>query len=391
VLRRVAAIIQDHIEEIVQAWVQDLRETPHTEIHNEMLSGQIVDGMKAMLDNVAATIALGVAPDVETAEAATVVEQISPRAAVMNAVVVTAPEILPAPLHRVPSRHSGGRVPASVGRQLYRSRAVSHHRGRRVTQGDSLRRALAGAEHTGRLRQRQGYTINEVVQEYIHLRRRFWRTLSGKLRRSDRPAVELAIYIDGILDNLLTTSVQAYQEAAVHDLEQRAVRDPLTGLYNHNYCWERLHEEVRHCQRTDRPFTVVLFDLDRLKAINDTYGHQTGDRALAHVATAMRAAARASDILCRYAGDEFVLILPGTAREEALTVVERLRAEVRRPVAPVRPTGAAPADPLPAAVLPTISVGLATCPDDGRQAEILIAQADTALYRAKAAGRDRVA
>ena len=77
---------------------------------------------------------------------------------------------------------------------------------------------------------------------------------------------------------------------------------------------------------------MILFDLDHLKRINDTYGHQMGDRVLRHVAEAMHVVARSTDILCRYAGDEFVLILPGTEKHEAATLAERLRVCVHQPV-----------------------------------------------------------
>jgi len=399
-LHRVAAILQDHVEEIVRTWVADLRQTSQTEIHNEMLSAQIVDGMKAMISNVAATIEQGIAPDAETAQAAAAAELFSSRATTDEspaplATVQPPPVALP-PQAPPPVRAPQGRQPDPRHRRFYRAqlpRGARRPTADLTMEADSLRRALDVAEHSGRLRQQQGYAINEVVQEYLFLRRRFWQTLGRKMRRNDRPAVELAIYIDGLLDNLLIATVQSYQDATLRELHQRAVRDPLTGLFNHSYCWERIHEEVQRYRRYGTPFSVLLFDLDHLKRINDTYGHQMGDRVLSHVAEAMRLVARSTDILCRYAGDEFVLILPETEKHEATTLAERLRGCVRQSLI----VGDGPPLILPSAasapdttIVPTISIGLASCPADARMAEAVIAQADKALYRAKAAGRDAI-
>ncbi|MDQ2809873.1 MAG: GGDEF domain-containing protein [Chloroflexota bacterium] len=399
-LRRVAAILQDHLEEIVRGWVADLRQTDHTEVHNEMFSAQIVDGMKAMISNVAATIEQGIAPDAETAQAAGAAELFSGRTPTDEApaapVAEQPPPLTLPPQVPAPERTTSGRQPSPRQRRFYRAQLP---RGSRrpvadlTLEAESLRRALEVAEHSGRLRQQQGYEINEVVQEYLHLRRRFWQTLGHKLRRNDRAAVELAIYIDGLLDNLLIATVQSYQDATLRELQRRAVRDSLTELFNHSYCWERIHEEARRYRRYGTPFTVLLFDLDHLKRINDTYGHQMGDRVLSHVAAAMHLVARSTDILCRYAGDEFVLILPGTEKHEAATLAERLRLCVQQPVimgAGLRVIPAAEALTATATLIPTISLGLASCPADARVAETLIAQADRSLYRAKAAGRNTI-
>ncbi len=399
-LSRVAAILQDHLEEIVRGWVADLRQTSQTEVHNEMFSAQIVDGMKAMISNVADTIEHGIAPDAETAQAAGAAELFSGRTTITDAPPVALaaqppPIALPPPVS--PAAYAPhGRQPDPRHRRFYRAQ-LPRGNSRRVSdatmEAESLRRALDVAEHSGRLRQQQGYEINEVVQEYLFLRRRFWQTLGHKLRRNDRPAVELAIYMDGLLDNLLIATVQSYQDATLRELKRRAVRDPLTGLFNHSYCWERIHEEVRRYRRYGTPFSLLLFDLDHLKRINDTYGHQMGDRVLSHVAEAMRLVDRSTDILCRYAGDEFVLILPGAEKHEAAILAERLRACVRHSVLVgdgpqvISPTAATAAD---LTIVPTISIGLASCPADARVAETLIAQADRALYRAKAAGRDAI-
>jgi len=188
--------------------------------------------------------------------------------------------------------------------------------------------------------------------------------------------------------------VQAYQEEAVRDLQHRAVRDPLTGLYNHDYSLARIQEEVRRAHRHAGQVTLVMLDLDHFKQINDTYGHQAGDHALTHLAATLCHVARESDIVCRYAGDEFIIILPGSDRAQGCVLAERLLAALHEPLPlsgefamPMAGNGAPP----PAIICLTLSAGVATYPDDARTPETLLAQADMALYQAKADGRDRVA
>ncbi|HUS16484.1 MAG TPA: GGDEF domain-containing protein [Chloroflexia bacterium] len=394
-LRRVSTILNEQIEEITRGWVADLRRTPQTAIHNELFSAQIVDGMKAMLAHLASAIGAGVAPDAESALAAAAAELSTQRAVTpFDTTVEPVPPGTEDSAGEAPADFVGGRQPEPSRRWLYRAR--------RDTQGpvdqvgpssEALRQALALAIQKGQLRQSQGYQINEVVQEYIHIRRRIWRTLGLHMRQTDRPAMHLAIYLDGLLDDLLTATVQAYQDAAVGDLERRVLRDPLTGLYHHDYCWERIHEEVRRARRTGCPLTLIMLDVDHLKQINDTYGHQMGDRVILHAAKGMREVARESDILCRYAGDEFIIILPDSDKAAAMVLADRLHGVLRGSVAVTSGfTLARPKDtPPPIEIFVTVSAGLATYPDDAQMAETLMAQADAALYRAKAAGRDRIA
>jgi len=393
-LRRVATILNDHIDEITRDWAADLRQSPDTDVHAALLARQITDGLRVILTNVTSSIRTGVAPDAEGARAAAAAELASrrdryPRLPIPDTALPPALALPPAGPPET-ARQTGGRQPAPRHRRLYRVRANTPPAADDLSalRGETLRRALAAAGQKGQLRQAQAYQVNEVVQEYVHLRRRIWRTLRDHMRRTDRPAVELAIYLDGLLYDLLIATVQAYQEAAVADLQKRVVRDPLTGLFNYDYFQARLQEEVYRARRDVSCVSLLMFDLDQLKHINDTYGHQVGDRALVHVAAAMRVAARESDVLCRYAGDEFACVLPRTHSGQARLVAERLRAALRRPLS-VRSALDAGAVP-PTDVVVTISGGIATYPDDARTAETLTAQADAALYRAKAAGRDRV-
>jgi diguanylate cyclase (GGDEF)-like protein len=167
--------------------------------------------------------------------------------------------------------------------------------------------------------------------------------------------------------------------ASIHD---RAVRDGLTGAYNRRFLDEylahRLAEAVRHAQ----PLSLALLDLDHFKKLNDTSGHATGDRALVELAAVVNRTIRAGDVLVRYGGEEFVLVLGATDLPGALIVAERIRAsteEVRLAV-----PGAAE----PARV--TVSIGVASAPQHGAAASELLLVADRALYRAKNGGRNRV-
>jgi diguanylate cyclase (GGDEF)-like protein len=162
-------------------------------------------------------------------------------------------------------------------------------------------------------------------------------------------------------------------------LAMRAATDPLTELANRRAFAQRLDEELERGRRHGRPVAVVLFDLDRLKEINDLHGHQAGDRALLHVAARARSSVREGELLARLAGDEFALVLPETEADGARAAAERIRAEIAR----LAVAG-------PERLRVTVSAGVAESGPDGTGQELL-AVADRALYRAKAGGRNTVA
>jgi len=151
-------------------------------------------------------------------------------------------------------------------------------------------------------------------------------------------------------------------------LRELAITDALTGLANYRQMIAILESEMKRYLRTGRPFSLLFFDLDGLKAINDHYGHLVGSRALCRLADALRSTCRAIDTPARYGGDEFALILPETDEPEALRVAQRscahLAADAEHPAL-------------------TASVGLAVFPRDGDSVERIIGTADRALYAMK--------
>ncbi len=168
--------------------------------------------------------------------------------------------------------------------------------------------------------------------------------------------------------------------AANARLETLASTDPLTGLLNHRAFHARLDEEIARAARGGRPLALLLVDLDDFRAINNTHGHQAGDRALVAIAAALCASVRTGDSAGRYGGDEFAAILPEADLSEALAVAERARAAVAGIALPVGD----------ATIRATTSLGVAVLPRHARTRDELIAAADQAAYAAKDAGKDCV-
>jgi two-component system cell cycle response regulator len=164
---------------------------------------------------------------------------------------------------------------------------------------------------------------------------------------------------------------------------ENAATDPLTGLFNRRYFDRRIKEESAHARRHKKPFSIVMIDLDRFKLINDTYGHEDGDRVLQHVAKLIGGALREDDIACRHGGEEFVLLLRSTGRAAARVVANRLRMAVAERLVPL---GKAQ---VPTQI--TLSAGVAAADEKNDYVtKDIVARADQALYRAKGAGRNRV-
>lgn len=160
-------------------------------------------------------------------------------------------------------------------------------------------------------------------------------------------------------------------------LRDQAMRDPLTGLYNRRFLEEALARELARARRKGGTLGVLMLDLDHFKAFNDTFGHEAGDALLRGLGGFLRGSVRATDVACRYGGEEFMVLLPEASLEDTRSRAERLRVDIRGFHGPG-----------PLAL--TISIGAAVFPLHGTEPGELLRAADLALYQAKAGGRDRV-
>jgi diguanylate cyclase (GGDEF)-like protein len=165
-------------------------------------------------------------------------------------------------------------------------------------------------------------------------------------------------------------------------LREQSVRDALTGLFNRRYFEETLEREVSRARRKSLPLAAIMVDIDHFKRVNDTFGHDAGDTVLRAVAQRMLSVLRGSDIVCRYGGEEFVLLMPDSTVAGALARAEELGESVARMRISHadRPLGRV-----------TLSAGVAAFPEHAASGAELVARADEALYAAKESGRNRVA
>lgn len=169
-------------------------------------------------------------------------------------------------------------------------------------------------------------------------------------------------------------------ESANTKLQELALRDGLTGLLNRRYWESCLEREFARHQRYDNPVSLVIFDIDHFKRVNDTYGHQTGDEVIRATARITSQLVRETDFAGRYGGEEFVVLLPGTTLDGAAQFAERLRSTIERQQLDYQ------GSPLTF----TVSLGVATLADDMAGYKALLERADKALYQSKEGGRNQV-
>jgi len=177
----------------------------------------------------------------------------------------------------------------------------------------------------------------------------------------------------------------AYQDvlerSAQEDLYCNAVRDPLTGTYNKRFFMERAEHEIAYAGRHGSPLTLLIFDLDHFKQINDSYGHPAGDAVLTELAGRVDNTLRSEDVFARYGGEEFVVLMRNTPMPEAIGIAQRLRRAISDK--PVSHDGQQ--------IQVTVSIGVSDYDTSlSSTVDALIARADTNLYKAKTLGRDRV-
>lgn len=382
---QIAHRLTENIDDITRQWVDELRRSERTETHKQLLSSEIVNGVKGMLANLAAAIESREAPDRETIPM----------------------DLISGTLGGGPERNGGqglnwpelGEAQEPAKNNLLTTKPLS----------GPLSRAQQSAAAHGKLRHTQGFELQELILEYVKLRQVLWSTLRLDIKTcSEAFGLEFVSYLDRLVDELMLTSIEAFYDTSVRDLESRAIRDPLTQLYNKDFFAQRLNQEMRRAVRHSEPLTVAMIDMDLLKTINDTYGHPVGDAVISAVAAVIRDTSRQSDVPCRYGGDEFAVILPETTKLQGCAFGERLMRAVQNLTIVVavgsqeygadlsatgNPNGedqAKSAMPLLAPV-PSLSIGLASFPEDARNPEMLLAKADAALYRAKRDGRNRIA
>jgi diguanylate cyclase (GGDEF)-like protein len=167
----------------------------------------------------------------------------------------------------------------------------------------------------------------------------------------------------------------------IEQMKELSITDPLTGLFNRRFLKERFIEEIHRSERYDSIFSLAILDIDDFKLFNDTEGHLAGDNVLKDLANVARRCIRINDILSRFGGEEFAVLMPQTNKEEAFLVAERIRRSIKE-----YSMHKWKKFPRPSI---TISTGIATFPINGRTIDELIEHADIALYKAKSLGKDR--
>lgn len=242
-------------------------------------------------------------------------------------------------------------------------------------------------ENDPRIKQknRQHYKTRSFVSVPIKIEDR----IIGVLNLSDKTSGEVFNEEDLKLIQSFATHAAIVMERNVfynktEELKKLTITDHLTGLLNRRYLYERLKDEVARSERHGYPLSLLMLDLDGFKYCNDTFGHLFGDKTLKVIAETILNTVRSMDIVARYGGDEFMVILPETAESLAIDIAERLRNNVAKKVVLTQDTAGTGPRTL------TTSIGIACYPEHGETVELLLENVDKALYRAKNKGKNRI-
>ena len=228
-----------------------------------------------------------------------------------------------------------------------------------------------------RQREALGFAPREVVTEFLLLRRVLWRFVADHLTGLESgDVIEIERRLNDTIDRLVVECVVAYFDRATGELADQARRDPLTGLLNHQAFSDVLELEAERARRYDHGLTVVFFDLDRFKEINDTLGHMEGDRVLHRIGTLASSMLRGSDVAGRMGGDEFAALLIETDKHAG----ERFRRRLTDGISELIEREELPGDF-------ALSVGWAHFPTDAADPAALLRLADARQYEAKRAKR----
>lgn len=226
------------------------------------------------------------------------------------------------------------------------------------------------ASELGRLREAQGFKISQVFQEYCMLRDLVWDFCSQfDLNENDLAKLEKRLNIS--LNKLILTILENYFERFAIAKEEQAYKDELTQLYSYRFFREQLWLETDRSRRHDQPVSLLLIDVDHFKPFVESCGELGGQNLLSIYARMLEQASRRSDIIARLHGDKFAALLTNTGKQGAMVAAKRFSQALR------------------GLRMPTVSVGIASCPEDARNPEDVMDKADEALFQAKRSGRDQ--
>jgi diguanylate cyclase (GGDEF)-like protein len=258
---------------------------------------------------------------------------------------------------------------------------TAQEKGKKIALGSGIIGRVARTGETALLHASEGGQLQSLLsgsRTVLCMPITYGDTLMGILNvesAEERAVSDDDVLVMNTLADLLATAL--HNSFVFQKLQQQSITDGLTGIKTRRYFWEALSAEWKRASRSGRPFSVVLVDLDKFKEVNDTSGHLEGDLVLARVGRLLENKCRQSNVVARYGGDEFIILMPETSVEQAQILAERLRLWLAT-------------DPMLNEHQITGSFGVASFPIHGFSAESIIRVADMGMYISKKAGGDRV-